>query len=132
MELDRRALLRSMGAACAFTLARPVAPASAGSPRSRALAHRLLEVFPDTESARAIGAEYLAAWPEERDLSALLENLLESPAGDEVQADCDVDAWTRTLAARTKQDFEWLRVVKVDGWVLSRSEARLCALAVLA
>ncbi len=40
-------------------------------------------------------------------------------------------ALRETVAARVRDDFATARVVNVDGWLLARTEARLCALAYL-
>lgn len=130
---NRRALLRWLSALPVCVLANLGAPAMADSPDSRrsALARRLLDVFSDPESAYGVGVAYFAVRPSERDLSALLQRLLGSSNLDEALVDHDAGRWALKLAARSKRDFEQLRVVQVDGWVLSRTEARLCALAVL-
>jgi len=76
-------------------------------------------------SARIIGAAYLATHPDEAD-PALLRRAIAAdlaPAAQRDQAELD-----RALAHRVRADFLEQRTVKVDGWVLSRTEARLCAL----
>lgn len=68
--------------------------------------------------AREVGAVYLRANPQDADPERLLASLAgESPA---------------TLLKRQRDDFRFGRTVTVRGWVLSRTEARLCALAALA
>jgi hypothetical protein len=41
------------------------------------------------------------------------------------------EALHRALRARNSEDFAAGRVVRLDGWVLAATEARLCALAAL-
>lgn len=96
----------------------------------------LLEAFcatamrTDRETARQIGVAYLEAFPAERGavlkdprIAALLAAI--SP-GDAAEA-----ALQRQAAAYQRADFEAGDVVCVRGWVLSRCEARLCAVLAL-
>jgi hypothetical protein len=96
--------------------------ASAGAGRPGTPGERLLAVLDDREAAARIGRARLAAAPDEGDLDGVLR-LLNVPEG--------VDA-ARTLEARRRADFRDGRTVRVDGWVLSRTEACLCVLAALA
>ena len=73
--------------------------------------------FSDFTALRQLGTIYLVAHPEERS-RALLSHLL--IAGD------DGTIPSRLLSA-VAQDWSSNRVVVVDGWVLARAEARLCA-----
>lgn len=85
----------------------------------------LRSMIADLESARRIGQAYLQSAPEDADRDRLLADLfprLEPEAGDRRDS----------FAARCRQDFADGATVRVDGWVLSRTEARLCALAALA
>lgn len=73
------------------------------------------------ESARVIGAAYLSAHPEESAvLPAFLRGLRARPG--------DARGLAGELAALVRADFERGNTVRLDGWVLSRTEARLCAL----
>lgn len=86
----------------------------------RASAGRALSRLPrDRRAARALGRAYLAEHPEEAGrLRALLaRNATPLGAGE--------------LRARIRRDFEEVRLVRVRGWLLSRTEARLCALVAL-
>ena len=83
-------------------------------------------------SAAAVGRAYLADHPDEADRDRLAAQL---GAGLRCQ-DCDParsdTARLRAgLARQLRADFGQSRVVRVDGWVLSLTEARLCALAAL-
>jgi len=74
--------------------------------------------FSDLTALRQLGAIYLVAHPEERSC-ALLSHLL--IAGD----DGSIPARLLRAVAR---DWSGNHVVVVDGWLLARAEARLCAL----
>lgn len=76
------------------------------------------------EGARAIGRAYLEGEPGERDPAQLAARLAESLGGGA--------PWSRDdVLARVRRDYDEERVVLVRGWLLSRTEARLCALASL-
>jgi hypothetical protein len=66
----------------------------------------------NSKAARAIGATYLRAYP-----------------NDTLADACAVAGCPRPqIAARVRDDFAAGRVVMLDGWMLSVTEARLCAL----
>jgi hypothetical protein len=94
-------------------------PSSAHSQLSNLLSH--------SESARAIGHAYLALAPEEASATCLLRRIHRSLA--------DRRAGARDLrelvARRIAQDFAEDRIVELQGWILARTEARLCALKAL-
>jgi len=74
--------------------------------------------FSDLTALRRLGAIYLVAHPEERS-RALLSHLL--------IAGHDGTIPSRLLSA-VARDWSGNHVVVVDGWLLARAEARLCAL----
>ena len=85
---------------------------------------RLAAVLGDRDAARSVGERYLAGRPGERDEQALLRLL--RPLGDPELLARD-ELGTRVRRA-VREDFAQGRVVLVDGWYLSETEARLCAL----
>jgi len=133
-EIERRAFLRGAGAATALGLAAPALLAFfAGCGRESALARSLSGFFADPESARAVGREYLELSADEPDAAAVLERL----AGPhlrkwETLAVSHPDRLAQVLRLQHRSDFAHERVVAIRGWVLSETEARLCALAALA
>lgn len=85
------------------------------------------DFFPDLASARRIGRRYLASLPSSLDKNAILGA---SPAlAKAIEASPQVRA--ALLRRSVAEDFRRGDVAIVDGWVLSASEARLCALAAL-
>ena len=129
LEITKRGLIRFAGGAMALAAAgSPVSAVAAGpSP----LEDLMAATFPDNRSAKAVGRQYLADYctpgggGETVDAIAplLLSRLQASgrEAGDLRAA----------LAAEIRKDYRNRDIVTVDGWVLSRSEARLCALAAI-
>jgi len=111
MTMDRRQFLRVTAAGAVTSLSVPVV--GAGARRAddrtlRALAYPELLGVLGAERVRAIGVSYREATPAERNTDALRAAI--DPAA---------------LVAR---DFADERTVLVDGWVLSITEARQCAL----
>jgi hypothetical protein len=81
-------------------------------------------------SARVIGRAYLKATPAEAAAGRLVDMItmrLEGGAG----ALRAPERLRGLIAARVARDFEEGATVRVRGWILSRTEARLCGLAAL-
>ena len=96
------------------------------------LAARLRSLFADPASATAVGQAYLRAVPDEADERHLMQLIIrQMPGGRAALAGHDANAWRASLRAMQRRDFAEGRTVRVEGWVLSRTEARLCALAAL-
>lgn len=110
MAIGRRELLGFSAVAMAAALTK-----LAGSKNSPAL-------FQRPEAARAVGARYLALYPEEGKAELLDESLFAQglPA--------NPAALRRHIGAMCRRDFAAGETVIVDGWILARSEARACAL----
>lgn len=87
----------------------------------------LLGVLSHPDGARNIGARYLSLVPAEGDERHLVNLLAKGAPGlmarDEARA---------LLQNAVREDFDQGRTVELNGWVISRTEARLCALASLA
>ena len=133
-EIERRAFLRGAGAATALGLAAPaLLTFFAGCGRGSALAHSLSGFFADPESARAVGRAYLKFSPDEPNAAAVLEQLAGPHLREwEALAASDPERLAQSLRLQHGSDFAHERVVTIRGWVLSETEARLCALAALA
>jgi hypothetical protein len=94
---------------------------------------RLAGTFDHPHSAAAIGRTYLRQYPAE----AAPQRLASEIARDLDCLGCRLpraeEAHLRSaVRERIRRDFAEGVVVNVDGWVLSRTEARLCAIAALA
>lgn len=127
-HINRRTFL-SLGAAAACAVAGAANSVGVFStvPPDRTLSRRLVDgLFTSPRHARAIGRRYLALVPAEADEGNLLAALLAGSG----PAD-DLATLKSHVRRRRQQDFERGDVVVIDGWVLARSETRLCALASL-
>jgi hypothetical protein len=87
------------------------------------LARGVAALLPD--SAARLGRHYLEAHPAEADIANLLDLLGVKPAATRRSA------LRRVIAARRVDDLVAGRMVRVDGWVMARTEARACAIAAL-
>lgn len=124
MRFTRRSLIAAI-ALCAAGPARPLGKA-AESPAALA---RLRNLARHPASARAVGAIYARANPAEAERPVLVGLLLRSLSLDEGRLDRESEAALRErLRARVRADFASGDIADTGGWILSRTEARLCAL----
>jgi hypothetical protein len=130
IALDRRTLLRALGTKALLLAVAANGGAALGcGPEAEPEADALDAILAALSEGRDLGRSYLAERPEERSRQALRGLLLPEP-------ESRWAAWpgmelARRLAGEMDADFEQGRVVAVQGWVLSRVEARLFALAAL-
>jgi len=85
----------------------------------------LVAVMGDEEEVRQIGRAYREAVPKEDDPQVLERELLRSAGTAAFLPDRSLE---RRLAQRVVREFERGETVEVDGWILSRTEARRSAL----
>ena len=97
-----------------------VAPAPTTAPE---LGAALLELLPARADAAVLGRAYLAANPAEADLDRLVRQLTAM-----AREPSDLQA---AIGDRLRRDFANRDTVRLDGWVLARTEARLCAVCAL-
>ena len=95
----------------------------------RAPGARLARLLEHQESAQVVGAEYLKKYPQEADARLLQDRIAAGLAGGYAAlAQASDSAIRQLIADRVRQDFETEQIVKLQGWILSVTEARLCAL----
>jgi hypothetical protein len=93
---------------------------------------RLAAILTHQESANVIGVAYLQQYPQEANVRILLDRIVSSPAAGDLGLFNGTDQSLRQLLdGMIRQDFGDDRVVKLQGWILAMTEARLCALAAL-
>ena len=128
----RRRFLVGAGRTALGVAAGPLLLAQAGCGPSDTLVDALLAFFEDRAAAEEVGAHYLARFPKEDDATRLVRRLAGSRARQsewEALAVSDPAAVSDALRERHRDDFREGRIVLLRGWVLSQTEARLCALA---
>ncbi|MCB0260194.1 MAG: hypothetical protein KDH97_11820 [Calditrichaeota bacterium] len=92
----------------------------------------LTQLIRQQDSARVIGQAYLEAVPEEGNALLLSDTILGSLSLDaDHAAALAPETLHQRLRERVREDFRDSRTVKLDGWILSRTEARLMALIAL-
>ena len=97
--------------------------ARAAMPRAMEAERMLSAVFTNWRSAAIVGRVYLQEHPEEAEVETLLARLDAAHLPPAERAPL--------IERRIRADFLAGRVVSTDGWILARTEARLCALAAL-
>lgn len=107
-------------------LSRRARPTRLDRAPSRLVARVATNLFSDPAGVRRLGARYLSLHRGEDDrggLSRRIERRLSRH-----QALDSAEAIRRAVVVEVQRDFADGRVVLIDGWVVSRLEARLCAL----
>jgi hypothetical protein len=130
-RISRRAFLALCGASAAAVSAGAVKLIGGkGPPPREKLTSRVAAVFTDIESANAVGEAYLDTRPSEDDERRLVRLLRESnSAWPQLSRPADI---RRLARAHARRDYAAGRLAVVDGWYLSQTEARLCALTTFA
>jgi hypothetical protein len=83
-------------------------------------------------SATMVGLEYLRRNPQEGDLQQLMGDLFDDDLVLMLRNNASVERdLNKSLEKKIREDFENGRVVSVQGWILSISEARFCAVVAL-
>lgn len=130
-NLSRRNMLRQltcgglMMALPASALARPAGDVSPP------LASRLGRLFSNGESARVIGQRYLDLAPGEANLERLMALICHSEENYARLAHTDTEQLRAMLLGQQRADFARGRTIMIDGWILSETEVRLCAVAAI-
>jgi hypothetical protein len=128
-RIGRRALLLGAVGAAVSVVARPPWSWPSLLTPDASPAERLAGLVAHRGSALAVGREYLRAAPAETDTGVLVSLLAESLPGGMRTVERAADGRLRELLhGATREDFDAERTVQVDGWVLARTEARLCGL----
>jgi hypothetical protein len=107
----------SVGAACSDDL----------GPAQRAL----VSVFSDRRRARSLAQAYRDSTPAERWSAASLTRAILGPTPTSAVAAMTPAMLHHFIAERIRVDFSENNTVCLEGWILSKTEARLCALAAL-
>ena len=127
--MKRRHLLAGLAGTALVPLGPSVAQAwQAGGPE---LASRLVAALDRPGSAIEVGLAYLRQHQDEADRARVTMAL-----APDLERHCEPEKASRAelrtaISRQVRHDFELGRVAEVDGWILSVTEARLCALAAL-
>jgi hypothetical protein len=129
--IPRREFLWQALAACGSTLVAPASPAQGGqaTPSDRAMRTSTAYFADRADAVRAIGEAFLRQLGRASDSEAILgvaRGTLES-----IRRARDERSAIRALERAVREDFERGRAVQLEGWILSRTEAEICALTLL-
>jgi hypothetical protein len=119
-----------LGALLTFLSASSIAGSARAPEDLPAPAETLLRAIRDRRAARVIGDAYLSLYPEERNRDFLTHALI-APNDSHATPLATAGHARALLRKMRKSDFEGGDTVMLDGWILGRSECRLCALAAL-
>jgi hypothetical protein len=129
--MDRRSvLLGALAAALALALAplRPWRVLVETLPRET-LASRLTGLLSDLESAHVVGRAYVRDMSAESTSRRLVDAIAAGvPGGRNVLRAASNADLRKLILARIRQDFVDGDIVTLDGWIVSKTEGRLCAL----
>ena len=125
--MKRRIFVKLIGAATASVYL----PGVGCNSKDNGLAHTLsqpnvLQHICDAETIRQIGNTYHKLVPGEN--KETLINLLSPKVGHPISETEDGNLVNSILEKRVRQDFQENKTMVIDGWVLSLTEARQCAL----
>ena len=131
--LSRRDMLKLAAAACLTIVAHSQLPGVALLERAQLLMPtRLAALLTHSDSARVIGKAYLHKYPQDARIDILLDQIAARLAASNAGlAGIAEDGLRAQLDVTVRADFAADRIVKLQGWILSTTEAQLCALATL-
>ena len=130
-KLSRRDILRHLtysGLMMSLPISALARPADNLSPP---LISRLGQFFSNRESARVIGQRYLDLSPSEANPERLMALICHSEENYTRLDHADTDQLRAMLLDQQREDFALGRTIMIDGWTLSETEVRLCALAAM-
>jgi hypothetical protein len=128
MQSTRRRVLATIGHIAGLSFAGRAALASSQGPQD-SWVPGLMALIDDRQRAGRLGSRYLALHAHESGahrLAGLLRAALTAANTDAPPTEADL--LRSVLHTRVRQDFAQRDTVVIDGWVLARTEARLCAL----
>ena len=132
LPMDRRTFLQMLLGVSSAMVAVSLLGRLPGTLGIDGAAFDLLRVFGNMASATAVGRAYLAAYPAQASVEALTADLVGGLTAVTPQwrtlSKTELQA---ALRAQIRSDFAAERTVKLQGWLVSLTEAQLCGLAAL-
>jgi len=131
-RITRRRWLISVLAFGLYVFCPPLRARSVPTLSGDAQRARLVQLAANQPSARIVGSAYLLISPDEASADLLFERLLTAlPDGRRALNVASDHELRKQLLGAASDDFRAQRTVNLDGWIVSLTEARLCALAAL-
>ena len=88
----------------------------------------VLSSFCDEVSLRNIGKSYITLFPSENSKDKLLSSLLKDGINNKQLQSSNYDDVISQLEMKVEKDFREEKILLINGWILSPTEARQCAL----
>jgi len=89
-------------------------------------------IFSPIESAIAVGNEFISLYPNEADQIKLTKSIFnETFSTLQHENFNEVDKWVKVLNRSIRNDFHSENTILMNGWILSLTELRICALVAL-
>jgi hypothetical protein len=123
--MDRRLFVKLSAASAAVIGFSLLEGCRFGNPNTAVSSPDFLSHTVDKETLVDIGKHYLALAPQEKDEDDLVAKLFD---GGKLDTSSDEKRITSFLSERVTSDFREGKTVMVNGWILSLTEARQCAL----
>ena len=130
-HLSRRLVNAFLAGAAAWPYNRAATQLTLNETDQVSLQHKLIDLFENPRSACAIGMACLKSLPLAQESSQQLASAILAAAECDVKTTQSKHTIKDRIANRVRQDFAEQVVVKVEGWLLSQTEARLYALVAL-
>ena len=131
---DRREFLRLLSRLCLVGISQSLFLSrvfAKNDPTDR-LCDKLSKAYECLESARVVGREYLRIVPEEAQKKILLDLVCRGSTSNKAKLlSSDIPTMRKLLQQSIRKDFETGRTVFINGWMLSQTESRVCALTVV-
>jgi len=128
ISCTRRFILKSISAMSLYYIMPPKISLAASNSFEDVI-QKLLYSIADKDSAKSIGNKYLSTREEERNLFLLLEKIIHPKITNKINLNkVNRNDVLILLNEVFMDDFSNEQIVKVDGWIFSETEARLCAL----
>jgi hypothetical protein len=89
---------------------------------------KISRIFTNKASARSIGRSYLIRKPMENNPNLLLNMIFNDKDGYNIFLYGSVESIGKYVRTRQNYDFHKGNTVNIEGWILSETEVRLCAL----
>lgn len=130
--ITRRKLLQWGAALCCLALApRSWSRVAVKDSIEQEIARRIAGLFAHPGSAREIGREYLRLAPSDNDIAVLVRKVIPDTGKIKSLSTTGKESLRQYIANASREDFQQGRMVSVNGWMLSQTELRLCAIVVL-
>ena len=123
-KLTRRRFIYYLAGSSALSVMPKIGFSAVNNVDNKDILLSVITAFHSKKSAAIIGREYLRQYPNEKNMDVLYKSLKIVPLHNEIEK----SEVCLCLADKMENDFSRGDVINLQGWLLSRTELRLCAL----